>query len=65
MDTGLKVAMVTGPKEQEDVEAMEVVELMDVVIPVSSLNLGVGVAIGEEHRVVELMDIRGLIMVVV
>lgn len=65
MDTGLKVAMVTGPKEQEDVEAMEVVELMDVVIPVSSLNLEVGVAIGEEHRVVELMDIRGLIMVVV
>lgn len=65
MDTGLKVAMVTGLKEQEDVEAMEVVELMDVVIPVSSLNLEVGVAIGEEHRVVEVMDIRGLIMVVV
>ena len=67
---GRATGMGTGLRDQEDVEAMEVVGLMAVaismvVVAISSLIMEVGVAIGEDRRAVEEMDIRGLTMVLV
>lgn len=66
VDTGMMDLMVdTGMMDQEDVEAMEVAEVMAAVILIPSLNLEVGIPVGEDHQAVEVMDIRGLRMVVV
>lgn len=65
VDTGMMDLMDTGMMDQEDVEAMEVAEVMAAVILIPSLNLEVGIPVGEDHQAVEVMDIRGLRMVVV
>lgn len=65
VDTGMMDLMDTGMMDQEDVEAMEVAGVMAAVILIPSLNLEVGIPVGEDHQAVEVMDIRGLRMVVV
>ena len=63
LDTGMMHLMGTGGMDQEDVEPMEVVEVMAAAI--SSPNLEEGIQVGEDHLAVEVMDFRGLRMVVV
>lgn len=57
--------MDTGMRGQEGVGTMGVAEVTAGVILVTGLSLKIEVALGEDFQTVEVMDIRGMTMVVV
>ena len=57
--------MDTGMRGQEGVGTMGVAEVTAGVILVTGLSLKIEAALGEDFQTVEVMDIRGMTMVVV